>query len=295
MSAARKKGKWVGGCPVLGYDVDPGGGALVVNEEEAETVRSIFTLFEQHCSAVGTLAEIERRGWRLKSWTRKTGNFRQGGPFDNTSLRRLLTNVLYIGSIQHKGQAYPGEHAAILDRGLWDRVQAMMTHRATFARGKARNKHHALLNGLLHCDSCGTRTPQRLASQDVAGLEDSHFVGKRFVTGKRPGGLLVSRVHHSGAGQFHRHSAEGDLAAHLHGFAGAAGRRGDREFGGNGELVIARVGYGGLIGAAAHPFRRGEVGERVLFRGYNGKLNPWTRSAPPPNQAVFQEGRSDRI
>jgi hypothetical protein len=33
MSAARRKGKWVGGCPVLGYDVDPGGGRLVVNEE----------------------------------------------------------------------------------------------------------------------------------------------------------------------------------------------------------------------------------------------------------------------
>jgi site-specific DNA recombinase len=157
MSAARKKGKWVGGCPVLGYDVDPGGGALVVNEEEAEQVRSIFTLFEQHRSATTTLAEIERRGWRLKSWTRKNGSFRQGGPFDKTSLRRLLTNVLYIGSIQHKDQTYPGEHAAILDRGLWERVQAIMTHRATFARGKARNKHHALLNGLLHCDSCGTR------------------------------------------------------------------------------------------------------------------------------------------
>ena len=35
MSAARRKGKWVGGCPVLGYDVDPAGGRLVVNEEEA--------------------------------------------------------------------------------------------------------------------------------------------------------------------------------------------------------------------------------------------------------------------
>src|SRR5580700_2784797 len=32
MSAARRKGKWVGGCPVLGYDVDEGGGRLVVNE-----------------------------------------------------------------------------------------------------------------------------------------------------------------------------------------------------------------------------------------------------------------------
>jgi DNA invertase Pin-like site-specific DNA recombinase len=45
MSAARKKGKWTGGFPVLCYDVHPGGGQLVVNEEEAETVRQIFTLY----------------------------------------------------------------------------------------------------------------------------------------------------------------------------------------------------------------------------------------------------------
>src|ERR1700675_2537034 len=73
MSAARRKGKWVGGCPVLGYDVGPGGGRLVVNEEEAKRVRAIFALFEKHGSVPKTLAEIERRGWRLKSWTRKTG------------------------------------------------------------------------------------------------------------------------------------------------------------------------------------------------------------------------------
>jgi len=33
MSAARRKGKWVGGVPVLGYDVGPHGGKLLVNEE----------------------------------------------------------------------------------------------------------------------------------------------------------------------------------------------------------------------------------------------------------------------
>jgi DNA invertase Pin-like site-specific DNA recombinase len=38
MSAARRKGKWVGGCPVLGYDVSADGGRLIVNEEEAERV-----------------------------------------------------------------------------------------------------------------------------------------------------------------------------------------------------------------------------------------------------------------
>jgi site-specific DNA recombinase len=157
MSAARKKGKWIGGCPVLGYDVTPGGGALVVNEEEAETVRGIFTLFEQHRCAIGTLAEIERRGWKLKSWTRKRGEFRQGSPFDKNSLRRLLTNVLYTGSINHKGKIYQGEHAAIVDLTTWERVQKLITHRASFARGKARNKHNALLAGLLHCDSCNAR------------------------------------------------------------------------------------------------------------------------------------------
>jgi site-specific DNA recombinase len=103
MSAARRKGKWVGGCPVLGYDVDAGGRRLVANEEEAERVRAIFALFEEHRSARRTLLEIERRGWRLKSWTRQTGQFRAGGPFALNSLRRLLTNILYTGAIRHRG------------------------------------------------------------------------------------------------------------------------------------------------------------------------------------------------
>jgi site-specific DNA recombinase len=128
MSAARREGKWTGGSPVLGYDVHPGGGRLVVNEEEAERVRAIFALFEEHRSMLLTLIEIERRGWRLKSWTRKTGQFRAGGAFDLGSLRRLLTNILYTGSIQHRGKPYPGEHTAILAHGTWERAQSLIAH-----------------------------------------------------------------------------------------------------------------------------------------------------------------------
>ena len=41
-SAARRKGKWVGGHPVLGYDLAPGGKKLVVNVEEAEDLFRIL-------------------------------------------------------------------------------------------------------------------------------------------------------------------------------------------------------------------------------------------------------------
>ena len=83
--------------------------------------------------------------------------FRSGGPFALNSLRRLLTNILYSGAIRHNGQVYPGEHAAILVPGTWERVQNLIAHPQAFARGKSRNKHLALLSGLLYCESCAAR------------------------------------------------------------------------------------------------------------------------------------------
>ena len=41
MRAARRRGRWTGGMPPLGYDVVPEGGRLVVNKEEASAVVSI--------------------------------------------------------------------------------------------------------------------------------------------------------------------------------------------------------------------------------------------------------------
>ena len=73
------------------------------------------------------------------------------------SLRRILGNIIYTGSIQHRGKPYPGEHAAILAPGTWERVQATMATGLAITRGRARNKHLALLNGLLFCESCATR------------------------------------------------------------------------------------------------------------------------------------------
>jgi site-specific DNA recombinase len=45
IAATRRKGKWSGGFPVLGYDVDKEARRLVVNPKEAPRVRTIFDLY----------------------------------------------------------------------------------------------------------------------------------------------------------------------------------------------------------------------------------------------------------
>jgi site-specific DNA recombinase len=45
---------------------------------------------------------------------------------------------VYVGGAVHKGVAYPGEHAAIIDQRTWDKAHAVMAepaHRRGAARG----------------------------------------------------------------------------------------------------------------------------------------------------------------
>src|SRR5262249_47173578 len=92
IAAARRKGKWVGGHPLLGYDVDPHGSKLVVNQEEARRVRAIFKLYLKHQGLIPMVRELEKRGWLTKRWQTHKGHFRGGQRFTKSSLHHLLTN-----------------------------------------------------------------------------------------------------------------------------------------------------------------------------------------------------------
>jgi site-specific DNA recombinase len=154
MSAARRKGKWVGGMPILGFDVDPKGGRLVVNDAEAAIVREIFALYLREESLLAAVEELNRRGWRTKSWTTKKGRERRGSTFTKPNLRGMLTNAAYIGKVRYRGTIYEGEHPAIVEQDAFDRVQALLRHHARTGGLTVRNKHGALLKGLLRCSPC---------------------------------------------------------------------------------------------------------------------------------------------
>ena len=122
LSAARRKGKWIGGVPVLGYDVAPEGGRLLVNAAEAERVRDLFALCACSSSLSEALGEARARGWRAKQWTSRSGRTHGGQLLSLSTLRLLLTNVLYRGDIAHKGVVYPGEQEPLVSRELWQEV-----------------------------------------------------------------------------------------------------------------------------------------------------------------------------
>ena len=153
IAATRRKGRWSGGRPILGYDISPDK-KLVVNEDEAIRVRQIFELFLELQSIMAVVTELDRRGWATKQWTTKKGMAQGGKPFSKNGLYNLLTNVIYAGQVRYKTEVYPGQHVGIVDPGVFQKVQVQLRRNGVSGGAAVRNRYGALLRGLLHCSSC---------------------------------------------------------------------------------------------------------------------------------------------
>ncbi len=157
IAAQRRKGKWAGGVPMLGYDVDRSSASpkLVVNAQEAVQVRRIFSLYLELGSLLPVVEELATRGWTNKTWKTRKGLARGGRPFDRCSVYSLLTNPIYIAKIRHKSDLFNGEHEAIVDPGVFEQVQTTLQQHGRGRSNHLTNKYGALLKGLLHCHACG--------------------------------------------------------------------------------------------------------------------------------------------
>ena len=154
IAASRRKGKWGGGVPVLGYDVDAVTGKLVVNEGEAARVRAIFDLYSTHQSIITTVKDLDDRDWLTKKWVTKAGTTTGGKPFDKASLHRLLTNPIYLGKLRYKDEIHDGEHDAIVDGETFREVQQLLSRNARTGGAQVRNQFGAILKGILRCSAC---------------------------------------------------------------------------------------------------------------------------------------------
>lgn len=130
----------------LGYDVRDR--KLLVNEEEAKTVRHIMRRYIELGSVRVLIEELARDGRVTKIQQRASGPHKGGITFGRGTLFHLLKNRIYLGQVVHKGIAYPGEHRAIVAQELWDAVQQQLGERPT-RRKRGSGNHPSLLIGLV--------------------------------------------------------------------------------------------------------------------------------------------------
>ena len=136
--ASRMKGIWMGGGVPLGYVVD--NRKLVEHPADAAHVRWVFDRFIEIGSGTELARDLAARGVTTS----------RGFRIDKKFIYRMLNNRVYIGEAVHKGTSYPGEHKAIIERHIWDKVHSILTESPRKRAGNSRAQTPALLKGILY-------------------------------------------------------------------------------------------------------------------------------------------------
>lgn len=144
-AASKRKGMWMGGAVPLGYRVE--NRKLVVVPEEAATVRRIFERYLATQSPQQVARELNADGITTKA----------GKPWNKGNLFHILRNCTYVGRTSYKGEMHTGEHEAIVDVELWERVQRHLDSecRSSKPSPARREENIAPLKGLVFCGHCG--------------------------------------------------------------------------------------------------------------------------------------------
>src|SRR5712675_750215 len=215
IAASKRKGLWVGGIAPLGYETKDR--KIVVVEEEAERVRTIFRRYLELGSLNLLMADLRERGIVTKVRSLKTGRTVGGIPFTRGPLAHFLRNRFYIGEVAFKGEVLPGEQPAILDRDLFDAVQAKLNdHRnnQTVARGKS----DALLTGRIYDDRGNRMTPSHVRK---GGTKYRYYLSSSLLHGQPERAGSVRRVPAD--------EVEALVASVVRGYLGDSTERDDRD------------------------------------------------------------------
>lgn len=149
----REKGKHIGSFALYGYMKDPEQkGHLVIDEDAAEIVREVFTLFTKGMGKTNIARLLNKRGIpnpteykRLKGLRYSQAKKPQSTLWSYSAIASMLTNEMYIGNMVQgrygtvsykikKNKPRPKEkwfiventHEPIINKELWDATQSLI-------------------------------------------------------------------------------------------------------------------------------------------------------------------------
>jgi DNA invertase Pin-like site-specific DNA recombinase len=172
-AASKKKGMWMGGNVPFGYRVE--NRQLVIEPTEAAALREIYRQYLKLGNVTDVRSYLE--SGKLRSRTNKL--------FSRGALYHLLGSRIYIGEIAHRGQIYPGQHEAIIDRKTWDAVAEQLRSNAP-RLNRPRATTPSLLTGLVF-DTEGVRyTPTHTARR---GRRYRYYTSQSMIQHQEPAGI----------------------------------------------------------------------------------------------------------
>ncbi len=188
IAASKRKGIWVGGPVPLGYRSRDK--KLEVVPAEAELARQIFADYLA-IGSVGTLAaKLNTQGPKPKPRQLANGRSVQAECWRVGPLAHLLKNRFYIGEVAYRGEVHPGEHAPILDRDLFEAVQARLKAQAV-TRMLARRQSPHLLTGKLFDDRGNLMSPTHANKNSV---RYRYYTSQALLQGRKADAGSVARV-----------------------------------------------------------------------------------------------------
>jgi site-specific DNA recombinase len=132
IAASKRKGLWVGGPVPLGYRSV--GKKLESVPDDAALVRKIFGDYLR-LGSIGELSvSLEKEVIRPRSRHLSNGKTIAARRFMVGPLAYLLKNRFYVGDVVYKGEVHKGEHEPILDRELFEAVQAQLAERKVWRK-----------------------------------------------------------------------------------------------------------------------------------------------------------------
>ena len=188
IGASKRKGLWVGGVVPLGYQATDR--KITVVADEAKTVRHIFRRYLDLGSLNLLLADLRRTGVKTKLRPLSNGRTIGGIPFTRGSLAAFLRNRFYIGEVRYKGEVFPGEQTAILDRALFDAVQTKLDHQRT-NHAKTRQQSQSLLMGRIF-DERGNRMTPSYAVKNAVRYR--YYISAALIQGQPDKAAKLNRV-----------------------------------------------------------------------------------------------------
>ena len=188
IGASKRKGLWVGGVVPLGYQAKDR--KITVVATEAKTVRHIFRRYLDLGSLNLLLTDLRRTGVRTKLRPLSNGRTIGGIPFTRGSLAALLRNRFYIGEVRYKGEVFPGEQTAILDRTLFEAAQTKLDQQRT-NHVKARQKSQSLLAGRIFDERGNRMTPSHAVKN---GVRYRYYISSALIQGQTDQAAKLNRV-----------------------------------------------------------------------------------------------------